>query len=318
MARVRFLRPGPLAMVQDRGRFGLQALGIPTAGAADAFSFRLGNRLLGNPDGAAALEYWLLGPEFEVLDAPVRLALAGGGGTLVHADGSRVPLLAWRTATLSPGERLILGPTGASAVGYVCFAGGIDVPPVMGSRSTYARAKLGGFQGRSLKPGDELPVTAAAAGPERSLAEAPSDGEGPFRVVLGPQDDHFDTAGLERFFSEVYTISQQSDRMGKRLIGPALTFAPGKGADITSDGMAAGAIQVPGSGEPIVMLPDRATVGGYAKLGVVIGADLSRFARLKPGAQVRFARVSVEEAEAALHDFETRLADIAASAAALD
>jgi allophanate hydrolase len=316
--RIRIHRPGPLTTVQDRGRFGLQALGIPTAGAADAFSFRLGNRLLGNPDGAAALEYWIMGPEIEALGAPVRVVLAGGSGTLVRVGGSRTALPAWRTVTLSAGERLIPGITEGGAVGYLCVAGGIDVPPVMGSRSTYARASLGGFQGRSLKTGDELPVTAAGEGAERALTEAPSDGEGPFRVVLGPQDDYFDAAGIARFFAETYAISPQSDRMGKRLVGPALTFAPGKGADITSDGMAAGAIQVPGSGEPIVMLADRATVGGYAKLGVVIGADIARFARLKPGAKVTFARVLVEEAEAALRDFEARLADIAASAVALD
>ncbi len=318
MARIRIHRSGPLTTVQDRGRFGLQAFGIPTAGAADAFSFRLGNRLLGNPDGAAALEYWIMGPEVEALDAPVRVVLAGGGGSLVRADGGREPLPAWRTATLSPGERLIPGFTEGGAVGYLCVAGGVDVAPVMGSRSTYVRAALGGFRGRALASGDELPVAATAEGPERALAEVPSDGEGPFRVVLGPQDDYFDAAGIDRFFAETYAVSPQSDRMGKRLTGPALTFAPGRGADITSDGMAAGAIQVPGSGEPIVMLPDRATVGGYAKLGVVVGADISRFARLKPGAPVRFARVTVEEAEAALHAFEERLAALAAAAVTLE
>ncbi len=321
MPEIRIHRPGPLTTIQDRGRFGLQALGIPTAGAADAFSYRLGNRLLGNPDGAAAIEYWILGPEIEALDAPVRVALVAGGGTLTRAaDGSRWTMPAWRTLTLMPGDKLALGPTVGGAVGYACVSGGVAVPEVMGSRSTYVRAKLGGFEGRPLKTGDAIPVGAAVdpASANRALVEAPVDGEGPFRVVLGPQDDYFAAEAIQRFFSQAFAISPQSDRMGKRLTGEALTFAEGKTADIASDAMVAGAIQVPGSGEPIVMLADRATVGGYAKIGAVIGADLPRFARLKPGAEVRFAQVSVHEAEAAARQFETTLSDLAASAVAVD
>ncbi|MBN2752572.1 MAG: biotin-dependent carboxyltransferase [Rhodospirillaceae bacterium] len=321
MAQICIHRSGPLTLVQDCGRYGLQALGIPTAGAADAFSYRLGNRLLGNPDGAAALEYWILGPEVEAIDEPVRLALAAGGGTLMRVDGTRTVLSPWRTVTLLPGDRLALGPTVGGAVGYACFAGGIDVPVVMGSRSTYARAKLGGFAGRSLKTGDVLPVGVAVdvAGMDRALPEVPVDGEGAFRVLLGPQDDHFDAEGVSRFFAETYKISPQSDRMGKRLIGGTpLTFAEGFGADIASDGMVHGAIQVPGSGEPIVMLCDRATVGGYAKIGAVISADLPRFARLKPMTEVCFAPVSVAEAEAAARAFEARLSGFAAMAVTLD
>lgn len=321
MPALRIHRPGPLSTIQDRGRFGLQALGIPTAGAADAFSFRLGNRLLGNPDGAAAIEYWVLGPEIEAVDAPVRVALVAGGGTLTRAaDGSRWTMPAWRTVTLLPGDRIALGPTQGGAVGYACVAGGIDVPEAMGSRSTYVRAALGGFEGRPLKTGDVVPVGVAvdpAAG-NRALVTPPSDGEGPFRVLLGPQDDHFSEEAVVRFFSQPFAISPQSDRMGKRLTGEPLTFAEGKSADITSDAMVAGAIQVPGSGEPIVMLADRATVGGYAKIGAVIGADVSRFARLKPGQEVRFVRVSVAEAEAAARAFEDTLRDIANAAVAVE
>ena len=321
MPNIRIHRPGPLTTVQDRGRFGLQALGIPTAGAADAFSYRLGNRLLGNPEGAAALEYWVLGPEIEAVDEPVRVALVAGGGTLSRAaDGTRWIMPAWRTVTLMPGDRIALGPTEGGAVGYACFAGGVDVPEAMGSRSTYVRAKLGGFEGRPLKTGDVLPIGVSvdpAAG-NRALVTPPSDGEGPFRVLLGPQDDHFAAEAVARFFTQPFAISPQSDRMGKRLTGAPLTFAEDKGADITSDAMVAGAIQVPGSGEPIVMLADRATVGGYAKIGAVIGADLSRFARLKPGAEVRFAEVTVAEAEDAARAFEETLRTTADAAVAVD
>lgn len=321
MPNLRIHRPGPLSTIQDRGRFGLQALGIPTAGAADGFSYRLGNRLLGNPEGAAAIEYWVLGPEIEAIDAPVRIALVAGGGTLTRAaDASRWTMPAWRTVTLMPGDRIALGPTQGGAVGYVCVAGGIDLPEVMGSRSTYARAALGGLDGRALKLGDLVPVGVAVdpADGNRALVAPPSDGEGPFRVLLGPQDDYFAAEAVERFFSQPFAISPQSDRMGKRLTGAPLTFAEGKSADITSDAMVAGAIQVPGSGEPIVMLADRATVGGYAKIGTVIGADISRFARLKPGQEVRFARVGVAEAEAAARDFETILRDVADAAVAVE
>jgi biotin-dependent carboxylase-like uncharacterized protein len=321
MPDLRIHRSGPLSTIQDRGRFGLQAFGIPTAGAADAFSFRLGNRLLGNPDNAAAIEYWILGPEIEAVGEPVRVALVAGGGTLTRAaDGSRWTMPAWRTVTLMPGDKIALGPTVGGAVGYACVAGGFSVPEVMGSRSTYVRAKLGGFEGRALKTGDVIPVGAAVdpASANRALVEAPVDGEGPFRVVLGPQDDYFAADAIARFFSQPFAISPQSDRMGKRLTGEALAFAPGKTADIASDAMVAGAIQVPGSGEPIVMLADRATVGGYAKIGAVIGADLPRFARLKPGAEVRFAQVSVAEAEAAARQFETTLSDLAAAAVAVE
>lgn len=321
MPNLRIHRPGPLTTVQDRGRFGLQALGIPTAGAADGFGYRLGNRLLGNCETAAALEYWILGPEIEAVDAPVRVALVAGGGTLTRAaDGSRWTMPAWRTVTLMPGDRIALGPTVGGAVGYACVSGGVDVPVVMGSRSTYVRAKLGGFEGRPLKTGDVVAVGVAAdpADGNRALVEAPVDGEGPFRVILGPQDDYFAAEAVDRFFSQPFAISPQSDRMGKRLTGAPLAFAGGKTADIASDAMVAGAIQVPGSGEPIVMLADRATVGGYAKIGAVIGADLPRFARLKPGAEVRFAHVSVGEAEAAARAFETLLSDVAAAAVAVE
>ena len=317
---LRILRPAPLATVQDLGRFGFQALGIPTAGAADSFALRLGNRLLGNPDGAAAMEYWVMGPEVEATDSPVRLALTAGGGVRIRADGSRETLSPWRTLTLIPGERLALGPTLGGAVACLCVAGGIDVPPVMGSRSTYVRAALGGLEGRVLRKDDVLPLAAAAAvpAPDVALREAPVDGEGPIRVLLGPQDDRFSDEGIGRLFSETFRISPQSDRMGKRLLGTPLTFAPGKGADITSDAMVHGAIQVPGSGEPIIMMPDRATVGGYAKIGAVISADFPRFARLKPGAEIRFARVDDAAAVAALSAFEVTLAAAAAGVVGLD
>jgi len=315
MAKIHVHRSGPLTTVQDLGRWGYQAYGVPTAGAADRFRYRLGNYLLGNPDDCAALEYWLIGPEIEAVDGPVRVALMGSAGTWTRLDGQRFTIPAWRTWTLHPGERLAMEPTESGAVGYLCFAGGLDVPQVMGSRSTYVRGHFGGKDGRPLKVGDELNVmpTVPTVG-EFALLTLPAEPQGPIRVVLGPQDHHFDQASKDRFFGEVYKISPQSDRMGKRMLGPQLEFAKGKTADIVSDGMVHGSIQVPGSGEPIIMLSDRATVGGYAKIGTVISADLPRFSRCKPGAEFRFEAVSVEQAEEALAEHEQLIADILAAA----
>jgi biotin-dependent carboxylase-like uncharacterized protein len=311
MARIEFLRAGPLATVQDLGRYGYQQFGVPTAGAADRYRFQLGNLLLGNAGNAAALEYWVLGPDFQVIEGSVQVALMGSDALWTQADGTRLSVPGWRSLTLHSGDRLTVGMTTDGAVGYICFAGGIDVPEVMGSRSTYVRGKFGGFEGRPVRDKDVLVIGEMheAPQPDRAWASAPlepSTGT-PLRVVLGPQADFFDDDGIERFFSQTFKVSPQSDRMGKRLVGDPLTFAKGRTADIVSDAMAHGSIQVPGSGEPIVMLCDRATVGGYAKIGTVISADLPRFARLKPGSEVSFQRVSVGDAEAALRLLESNM-----------
>jgi allophanate hydrolase len=195
-----------------------------------------------------------------------------------------------------------------SSTAYLAIAGGLALPPFMGSLSTYARAGIGGFNGRKLAAGDVLPLKLGQAplGDERRLG-APFDyGSGPIRAVWGPQDDYFSGRGRKTFVESDYRVSKEADRMGIRFEGPTIEHS--KGADIISDGIGPGAIQVPGAGLPIVLLGDRQTVGGYSKIATVASVDLPRLGRLLPGQTVRFTAVSVEQAERLRRDQEARLA----------
>jgi biotin-dependent carboxylase-like uncharacterized protein len=199
-----------------------------------------------------------------------------------------------------------------SSTAYLAVAGGFVLPAFMGSLSTYTRAGVGGFDGRKLTAGDNLLLTLdhAPAGDERKLG-APFDyGGGPLRIVWGPQEDYFSEVGRRTFIESEYRVSKEADRMGIRFEGPTIEHAVAVekgGADIISDGIAPGAIQVPGAGLPIVLLSDRQTVGGYPKIATVASVDLPRLGRLLPGQTVRFAPVTVEEAEALRRDQEKRL-----------
>ena len=213
-----------------------------------------------------------------------------------------------RSHLLKRGQVLRVGMVEGSSTAYLAVAGGFALPPFMGSLSTYARAGIGGFEGRKLAAGDALPLKLdqAPAGDERKLG-APFDyGSGPIRVVWGPQDDYFSEAGRQTFVTSEYRVSKEADRMGIRFEGPTIEHS--KGADIISDGIGPGAIQVPGAGLPIVLLADRQTVGGYSKIATVASVDLPRLGRLLPGRTVRFAAVTVEEAEALRREQEARLA----------
>jgi biotin-dependent carboxylase-like uncharacterized protein len=276
----------------------------------DPIALRLANALVGNPQGAAALEVSVLGPELRVEADSARIAVVGPV-RLAAGDGAEPPprlLDADRSHRLTRGQILRVGAVDGVSVAYVAVEGGFALPPFMGSLSTYTRAGLGGLEGRKLRDGDRLPLTLAAA-PERSehRLAAPFDyGGGPVRVVLGPQDDHFSAAGIEAFLSGAYRVTKEADRMGFRLEGPAIAHNE-KGADIASDGIAPGAIQVPAAGQPIILLADRQTIGGYTKIATVISADLPRVCRLLPRQTLRFAAVSVAEAEAARRDLEARV-----------
>ena len=303
-------RAGMFDTVQDLGRCGFQDLGMPTAGAMDPVALRLANALAGNDEGTAALEISLLGPELRVEADSARVAVVGPVRLSVvdaPAEAPR-PLDADRSHRLRRGQALRVGAIDGVSVAYVAVEGGFDLTPFMGSLSTYARAGLGGLDGRKLRDGDLLPLKLAAVAEraERRLA-APFDyGSGPVRVVLGPQDDYFSAAGLDAFLSGTYTVTKEADRMGFRLEGPAIAHNE-KGADIASDGIAPGAIQVPAAGQPIILLADRQTIGGYTKIAAVISADLPRVCRLLPGKTLQFAAVNVAEAEAARRTLEARL-----------
>jgi biotin-dependent carboxylase-like uncharacterized protein len=301
---------GFLTTVQDLGRYGYQRFGVPTSGALDRWSLRAANRLVGNADGAAGLELTLAGPRLAFL-VPATIALTGAdlGARL---DGLPVPR--WESVTVRAGAALTFTGPQEGVRAYLAVAGGLDVPVVLGSRSTYVRSKLGGYQGRPLKAGDIL-----CAGAEHPVLQGgrrvlPPDarptygGDHRVRVILGPQDDRFTEAGIRVFLSSRYTVTAHSDRMGSRLTGPVIEHT--RGPDLVSDGTPAGAVQVAGDGVPIVLLADRGTAGGYTKIATVISADLPEFAQAAPGDTVRFEAVPVTSAHALLREAEERLARI--------
>ncbi|WP_300302179.1 biotin-dependent carboxyltransferase family protein [Ferrovibrio sp.] len=301
--------PGLMTSVQDLGRFGAQALGMPVAGATDPIALRLLNRLVGNPENTAALEIGYLGPGFTVAADSVRVAFGGVAKlTLQPADGSDARgLKPWRSVLLKRGDRLTIGAIEDASVACLAVQGGFAIPLFMGSHSTYMRSGLGGFEGRALRAGDRLPLklNAAPEGEERELADSIDYGSGPIRVVLGPQDDRFTPKGIETFLSATYTVTKEADRMGLRLDGEVVEHT--RGADIASEGLVTGSIQIPGNGKPIILMADRQTTGGYTKIATVISADLPRVGRMKPGDMLSFRAISVAEAEAIRREQEKQV-----------
>ncbi|HRY43263.1 MAG TPA: biotin-dependent carboxyltransferase family protein [Thermoanaerobaculia bacterium] len=301
---IRVLVPGLLTTVQDLGRSGLGAFGVPIGGAADAHALRLGNLLLGNDEGAAALEATLVGPELLFEEAAV-VALAGApfGAQL---DG--VPLPVWEAVKVPAGGRLAMGRAFSGTRAYVCVRGGLDVPSVLGSRATDVATGFGGLDGRPLRAGDRLSVGTARGEPRgRRVDAAAARWSGPrrrLRVTRGPQGDWFREDVVEAFLSRPFRVSASSSRTGVRLEGKPLA-APTR--SLVTEGVVAGAVQVPPAGLPIVLLVEHPSTGGYPKIGSVISADLSALAQLRPGEEVRFARVSFEEARRLFLDREARL-----------
>ena len=289
------LAPGAHAALQDAGRHGLRRVGVPWAGALDPRLMRLANALAGQPPQAAVIEAVDGGLRLAARHGPVRLAVAGDAVLdLQTADGRRaVP--AWCALTLQDGEVLTLRSLRRGRLAAVAVQG-LAPAPVLGSASTYARAGLGGVQGRALRAGDVLPVAAAGPGPNLHLPQPPAWNDGPIRAVPGPQADHFDAAALAAFTTTAWRLTADADRMGVRLDGPALQHAGAR--EIVSDATVPGSVQVPGNGLPIVLLADAQTAGGYPKIATVVSADLPRVAQLRPGATLHFQFVDVAAAEA--------------------
>jgi biotin-dependent carboxylase-like uncharacterized protein len=291
--------PGPLTTIQDLGRFGHLRVGIPTSGPMDRDAFVLANRLVGNPDGAAALECTVIGARIELTDD--RLVAVTGADMPPTVNGAAVP--AWQAVAVKAGDVLRLGPARSGVRAYLAVAGGLETPVVLGSRATYVRGRLGGLGGRALRRGDRLPLGPAVAARSRRLraGQVPVHGaEATVSVILGPQDDRFTAAGIAAFLEGPYELLPQSDRMGARLKGPFIEHT--RGHDIVSDGVPMGGIQVIGEGQPIVLLADRQSAGGYTKIATVCSFDLGRIAQLKPGGRLTFRRVTVAEAHAMLRD----------------
>ena len=296
MTALLILRAGPVCTIQDGGRRGYLRFGVTPAGPMDWIAHQTANLLAGNAAAAAAIEIGPGGMSVAAQDGPLRLGISARGFRLCR-DGSDLPT---RIAlTLHPGVRLDITPGPSHLWAYLTLAGGFDAPPVMGSHATHLRSGLGPFGGKALMAGQVLPaLTKATAAKERGLFEAVPAILGPIRFIPGPQDDYFTAAALTTFASAPYRIAPRSDRMAYRLQGPALTHA--KGHDILSDGIALGAIQVPGDGLPLVLMADRQPTGGYPKIGTVICADLPRLAQTRTGQTVHFVAVTVGAAVEAL------------------
>jgi biotin-dependent carboxylase-like uncharacterized protein len=291
--------PGLLTTVQDLGRPGCQRVGIPPSGPMDRLAFVLANRLVGNDDAAAGLELTLKGPRLEIRGEAVLAVTGADMGFKVNGQEAAE----WTAVRVAAGDVVSFGlaPTGCRA--YLAVAGGLDVPVVLGSRATYLRGRLGGLEGRAVRKGDSLAVGSAGGRPaEIGRAVLPArrpvyPAEAECRVILGPQADRFTPAGIRAFLEGVYEVTPQADRMGYRLKGPVIEHA--QGHDIVSDGIPLGGIQVPGEGQPIVLLVDRQTTGGYTKVATVIGPDIGRIGQTRPGQRVRFREVTLSEAHAA-------------------
>lgn len=307
--------PGAMASIQDLGRHGLRRVGVPTAGALEPGWLRLANALAGNEQDAPAIEFLGGGLSLRALEHPVRIALAGYFRAEVVAAGGRRRLDSWRSVTLAPGETLRCTHLTAGRVAYLALAG-MRVPPQLGSASTYARAGLGGVDGGLLLAGVRF-LAGGCSGDEKGLPAPPLADPAPIRVVLGPQDDYFEPASIACLLSAAYQVSPAADRMGMRLDGPLLRHRREKGVEITSDATVPGSIQVPAQGQPIVLLADGQTAGGYAKIATVISADLPRLGVMAPGQVLHFRSVSVAVAEQAARQREAAVQALLAAIAPL-
>ncbi|MEY4121892.1 MAG: KipI antagonist [Pseudomonadota bacterium] len=301
---IEILQPGIGTTIQDRGRAGHRHEGIPLSGWLDAPLAEAANALVGNAGGEAVLELRGMGTELRITSGPVRLALAGViAAKWSKQDDTHTPLPAWQTATLQTGDRLTLG-VAETGCAYLAVAGGLQLPSLLGSQSSYWRAGFEGLQGRALRPGDSLPChtwTGTDVSEWRSH-EPWTEHAGVIRVMWGPQHDHFLPESIAAFQEQSWEATAEQDRMGLRLRGAALCHLNAAATDIVSDAVTPGAIQVPANGQPIVLLADSQTVGGYPKIATVIQADLPKLAHAKPGSRLRFQSVTGAQARQALKE----------------
>jgi antagonist of KipI len=311
MSVIHVQSPGLLTTVQDLGREGFGPMGVSPSGAADPISLRLGNRLVGNPDGSAGLEMTLLGGAFLFPQGAV-VALVGSD---FGANLDDAPVELWTSVEVKPGQTLRLGPTRSGARCYLCVQGGIDVKPFLGSASTHLLSGLGGYEGRPLRKGDVLnigPVTGGSASisyRKRTLAAKALERLSPrkvLRVTPGPQSDWIPESSQQVLSAGAYRVAEESNRMGLRLLGAPIPEA--SGGKMISEGVSLGAIQVPAGGLPIILFVEQQTTGGYPKIANVICADLPSLGQLRPRDEVRFERVGFEMARTLLQEQERLLA----------
>lgn len=303
---IEIMKGGLMTTVQDAGRRGYQRFGMGVSGAVDVHSYHYANILVGNEKNEAVLEATMIGPSIRFQSDSV-IAITGGDLS-PSLDGK--PCRMYQAVAVSAGSILSFGMMKSGCRAYIAFAGGLEIYPVMGSRSTYIKANLGGFEGRKLKDGDEIAFARSGAVPKNlekrilpeelrfesvAAARGGSVREHTVRVLLGPQDDRFTAKGLETFLHSPYKVTDQFDRMGCRLTGPKIEHVTD--GNIITDCIAFGAIQVPDSGEPIIMLSDRQTTGGYAKIASIINVDMPLIAQAKTGDTIRFVETDIDTAQ---------------------
>lgn len=300
---LKILKGGMLTSVQDLGRYGFQKYGVIASGVMDPFAHRIANLLVGNHENAATLEISLTGPSIE-FEADAVIALCGGDLS-PQLDGKECRM--WRILAVKKGSVLSFGAPKKGCRTYLAAAGGIAVPDVMHSKSTYLRAAIGGFQGRALKAGDRVPLNAVNPKRAAALLKAANSAqewqipairyfnEPIVRIMKGRQFDLFDADSQAQIFTGSFTVGAHSDRMGYRLEGAPLALS--EAAQLISEPVVFGSIQVPPDGKPIVLMADRQTTGGYPKIGQVASIDLPLISQLNPGDRIRFKEISLEEAQ---------------------
>jgi len=301
------IQPGAYTTIQDRGRFDYQQYGVPICGVVDSFAYRVANALVGNSQDQAVLEATVFGPTLKVLNEGL-IAVTGGN---LSPFLNITPLPMWESVTIRPGDMIRFKGVKGGCRAYMAVAGGIDVPIVMGSRSTYVAGKIGGIDGRPLAAGDGLNkgkgiTKAGNRVPSNLIPTYSNDIE--IRVILGPQDDYF-SEGVEKFLSSTFKVSDKADRMGYRLEGDMIMHRDGVEKSIISEPSLPGGIQVPPDGQPIILLVEQ-TVGGYTKIATIISPDIGKVGQAKPGDQIRFKQVDIEEAHRILRMEEEKIESI--------
>lgn len=304
--------PGLLTTIQDEGRLGYGQFGVTPSGPMDVESFQIANLLVGNPPGESALEATVLGPTFHVTEDTV-IAITGAD-MAPTLNGVSIPM--YRAISVPAGSEVKLQAAKNGSRTYIAVCGGFDIPPVMGSKATSLQCHIGGLGGRKLEKGDVLPLRPVCEVPQNLSHRSVSHHirrkrENIIRVLLGPQDDAFTEEGLSVFLGTPYTVSKEFDRMGCRLEGQPIQHKTD--GNILSDGIVNGAIQVPTTGQPIIMLAERQATGGYTKIATVISADLPVIGQCCPGDTIRFQEVSIDEAHRLLRQQKSRLEELKCS-----
>ena len=296
MTIMKILKPGMYTTIQDIGRYNHQKSGMSVSGAMDQFSLRVANILVGNIDNEACLETTLFGLKIK-FEGDALIAITGAN-LMPMINNKAIDM--WSGIKVLNGDELSFGTPESGCRSYIAIQHGIDVPEVMGSKSTYVKGKVGGFNGRMLKAGDEIKINQAGESDFTSIKKLPIElipsyyKDNIVRVIMGPQDNYFTKNGIYTFLDSEFEVTNEADRMGYRLSGPKISHITS--ADIISDGITMGSVQIPGEGAPIIMMADRQTTGGYTKIATIITPDINIVGQLKPGDSIRFEVINIEEA----------------------